>query len=125
MTGAVARAAALAGDDREAGLAGRGDVLDRHAADVGQRRRVGAQPLDEGRDGLGRALGLDEHAALVVEDPARDAELVGEPVDEGPVAHALHGAVDAGADAPRGALRLLCHVAASGPASSTSSRSTW
>ena len=80
-----------------------------HALDARQRRRLGHQPREEAIDRLGRRLDLDHHAARVVQDMARHAELAGQPVDVRAEADALDGSLDARADA----------------AQATSSRSTW
>ena len=80
-------------------LAGRLELRGLHALDRGQRRRLARQPLQERLDRRRRALHLHQHAALVVEHEAGQAELAGEPVHVGAEAHALHDALHAGARA--------------------------
>ena len=80
-----------------------------HALDARQRRRLGHQPREEAIHRLGGGLDLDHHAARVVQDMARHAELAGQPVDVRAEADPLDGSLDARADA----------------AQATSSRSTW
>ena len=89
-----------AGEDAEAALARRRDVARPHRLDRRQRRRLLGQPAQEAVDRALAALDLDEHAALVVEDEAREVELGREAVHERAEAHALDRALDPGADAP-------------------------
>ena len=120
------RAAPLALDDGEAALPHDGQLLRVDALDCGQGRRVGAQAHQQGVDRPRIALGLEQHPALVVQHPPRQAELGRHAVDEGPEPDPLHGALDARPHAPPGAgdgpqrLRAGAHY----PARSTSSRST-
>ena len=63
-----------------------------------ERRRLGRQPRQKALDGVGRALDLEQHPALVVQHEAAEPELGGEPEDVGAEADALDGALDPGAD---------------------------
>ncbi len=74
----------------------RGDAVDPRV-----RRSVIGKTPRELRDLLGIALDFDRHARTVVVDPAREVELVREPEDERPVAHALHDAAHFDAPAHR------------------------
>ena len=60
-----------------------------------QRRGIAPQALLEALQRLHRALHLDGHALRVVEHPAGQAQLLRQAIDEGPEAHALHGAAHA------------------------------
>ena len=118
------RAVSLALDDREArGARGR-DVGGRDPLDRGERRRLAGEPLEERVDRRRLALGLQQHAALVVEHPAREPQLAGEAVHERPEPDALHRPLHARADPPPRAChrpqRTIAHYRRS-----TSSRSTW
>ena len=97
--------------DREAPLPQLLELLGGHPLDARERRRLERQPREEALHRLGRRLDLDDDAARVVQHVSRHAQLVREPVHVGTKAHALHGALDAGADAAH--------------ASSVSSRSRW
>ena len=72
---------------------------------VGKRRGLGAQAGEEAPDAIGVTLDLELDAALVVQHPAREIELLGEPEDERPEADALHRAGDPHGDPPSGAKR--------------------
>ena len=62
--------------------------------DDGARGRLGREAIQEaGKRGLG-ALDLDEHALGVVDHPAVQAQLRGQPVDKWPEPDPLHRAVD-------------------------------
>ena len=109
---------ALALHDREAGFAGRRQVLRRHPLDPGERRRVGRQPSQEGRDRVRLTLDLQQHTLLVVEHPAGQPVLGGEPEHVGAKSHPLDRALHPGAYPAAGALDRA-------HARSTSSRSAW
>ena len=71
----------------------------------GARRAVVVQATKKFIERRTIALRVDEHALAGVGNPACDAELSGEPVDEWPEADALHGAADDDARALEGAGR--------------------
>ena len=99
--GADGAVAAL--DDAEAG---RRHGIERRRLDLHharQRRRLAAQPCDQRGDRGRRARRLDRHALAIVADAAVQMQLVRQPVDERPEAHALHQ--PAHADAARLARR--------------------
>ena len=79
------------------------DHLDAHVLDPRQRRRLGAQRLHHPLQRLRRALGLDHHPGAVVADEPAQIQVAGQPVHEGPEAHALHDPFDAHPD-PHSAL---------------------
>ena len=66
----------------------------RDALDDRQRRRLGAEPREEGVHRRRLALDLQHHAALVVEHPAAERQLGRQPVHVRPEADALHHALD-------------------------------
>ena len=90
--------------DLEASLLhSRGDRLDLHRVDAGERRELGAERLKKRR---GRPpLDLEEDAGVVVQNPAGERVPTGEAVDEGAKTHALDEATDA--DARPGGRRIV------------------
>ena len=84
-----------AGGDGEFGAAAHGQLPALHRLDERQRRRVGANPLGEGRQGVGRTLDLDLDAGGGVPHRAGQAELTGQGVDERAETDALDDAGDA------------------------------
>ena len=67
---------------------------------VGHGIGLERQAQEEALDLVRAALHLEQHAAVVVQHPARELELLGEAKDVGPKADPLHRALDPGANAP-------------------------
>ena len=86
-------------------------LLGGHPLDIRERRRLESEPREEAFNGLGRRLHLHHDPARVVQHVPSHSQLIRQPVHVRSKAHALDGALDAGADAAH--------------ASSTSSRSRW
>ena len=107
-------------DDRERALAERLRLLGLDRLDGRERRRLGGEPGEEPLDGVRVALGLELDTTLVVQDPAAEAELLGEAEDVGTKADPLDDAGDPRPHAPAPGARHD-HPGAS----SISSRSTW
>jgi len=72
-----------------------GEPVERDPLDRGQRRGLGREPHEQVVDRGGIPLGLEQHAALVVQHPSVEGELPRQPVHERPEADALHRAFDA------------------------------
>ena len=98
----LGRAPVLGLEDPEAALARRRRRFDPDGLDRRERRGLRAQPAEQLLDRLRWPLDLQHHPAAVVEHPAAEAELGGEPVHEGTKADPLDGAGDVGAQPPPG-----------------------
>ena len=96
----------FAGDDAEAGFAGRCEIADGDGVDAGEGRSFRAEAGEEVVERGGGAFDFDGDAVCVVADEAGEVFLGGETVDEGAEADALHDAADADGAALRHFVRF-------------------